>query len=129
MTQSEIKSIEFAAYIGIDWADQKHDICLQEADSKQIESLRLDHKPDSISNWVSELRQRFQGKPAAIALEQKRGGIMKLVERTPRLSKFGKTVLLVAVLSLLTASSAVAAIYSLHIEQRAEATNPMDGET
>jgi transposase len=76
MTQSEIKSIEFAAYIGIDWADQKHDICLQEVGSKQIESLRLDHKPDSISNWVSELRQRFQGKPIAIALEQKRGALL-----------------------------------------------------
>jgi len=54
--------------------------------------------------------------------------IMKLVERNPRLSKFGKTVLLVAVLSLLTASSSVASIYSLSIEQRAEATNPMDGD-
>jgi beta-lactamase regulating signal transducer with metallopeptidase domain len=54
--------------------------------------------------------------------------IMKLVEQPPRLSKFGKTVLLVAVLSLLTASSAVAAIYSLSIKQRAEATNPMDGD-
>ena len=54
--------------------------------------------------------------------------IMKLVERNPRLSKFGKTVLLVAVLSLLTASSSVASIYSLSIEQRAEAANPMDGD-
>jgi BlaR1 peptidase M56 len=54
--------------------------------------------------------------------------IMKLIERKPRLSKFGKTALLVAVLSLLTASSAVAAIYSLSIEQRAEAANPMDGD-
>src|SRR5262245_63493266 len=62
MTQSEIKSIEFAAYIGIDWADQKHDICLQEVGSKQIESLRLDHKPDSISKWVSELRRRLDWK-------------------------------------------------------------------
>ncbi len=76
MTQSEIKSIEFAAYIGIDWADQKHDICLQKSGSKQIESLRLDHKPDSISNWVSELRRRFQGKPIAIALEQERGALL-----------------------------------------------------
>src|SRR5262244_3206254 len=76
MTHSEIKSIEFAAYIGIDRADQKHDICLQEAGSNQIESLQLDHKPDSISNWVSQLRQRFQGKPIAIALEQKRGGLL-----------------------------------------------------
>jgi hypothetical protein len=52
MTHSEIKSTEFAAYIGIDWADQKHDICLQEAGSNRIESLQIDHKPDSISNWV-----------------------------------------------------------------------------
>src|SRR5215510_8222288 len=54
--------------------------------------------------------------------------IMKLVKRNPRLSKAGKTVLLVAVLSLLTASSAVAAIYSLSVKQRVEATNPLDGD-
>jgi|RhiMethySRZTD1v2_1073278.scaffolds.fasta_scaffold32819_1 bla regulator protein blaR1 len=54
--------------------------------------------------------------------------IMKLIERKPSLSKFGKTALMVAVLSLLTASSAVAAIYSLSIEQRAEAANPMNGD-
>jgi transposase len=76
MTHSEIKSTEFAAFIGIDWADQKHDICLQEVGSNQIESFQLDHKPDSISNWVSQLRQRFQAKPIAIALEQKRGGLL-----------------------------------------------------
>lgn len=76
MTHSEINSTEFAAYIGIDWADQKHDICLQEVGSNRIESLQLDHKPDSISNWISELRERFLGKPIAIALEQKRGALL-----------------------------------------------------
>jgi hypothetical protein len=30
MNHSDLKTIEFAAYIGLDWADQKHDICLQE---------------------------------------------------------------------------------------------------
>jgi beta-lactamase regulating signal transducer with metallopeptidase domain len=54
--------------------------------------------------------------------------IMKLVERNPRLSKFGKTVLLAAVLSLLTASSSIASIYSVSVGQRTEATNPMDGD-
>src|SRR5262245_65634686 len=76
MTHSEIKSTEFAAYIGIDWANQKHDICLREAGSNRIESLQIDHKPDSISKWVSELRQRFQGRSIAIALEQKRGALL-----------------------------------------------------
>jgi transposase len=76
MTHSENKSAEFAAYIGIDWADQKHDICLQEAGSNRIEFLQIDHKPDTISHWVSELRQRFQGRSIAIALEQKRGALL-----------------------------------------------------
>jgi transposase len=76
MTHSEIKTTEFAAYIGIDWADQKHDICLREAGSNRIESLQIDHKPDSISKWVSELRQRFHGRSIAIALEQKRGALL-----------------------------------------------------
>jgi Transposase len=76
MTHSEIESREFAAYVGIDWADQKHDICLQEAGSHRVESWQLDHKPDSISDWVSQLRERFRGRPMAIALEQKRGGLL-----------------------------------------------------
>lgn len=42
---------------------------------------------------------------------------MKLIERRHRLSKSGKTFILAAVLSLLTASSAVAAVFSLNIEQ------------
>lgn len=30
----------FAAFIGLDWADKKHDVCLQVAGSADIESLR-----------------------------------------------------------------------------------------
>jgi hypothetical protein len=58
MNHSDVKTIEFAAYIGLDWADQKHDICLQENVSHQVESLRLDHKPDAISNWVADAPSR-----------------------------------------------------------------------
>ena len=63
MNHSDLKTIEFAAYIGQDWADQKHDICLQENHSHRVESLRLDHKPDAISNWAAELRQREYTEP------------------------------------------------------------------
>jgi len=31
---------EFAAFIGIDWADAKHDICLQAAGSRQLPLIR-----------------------------------------------------------------------------------------
>jgi transposase len=81
MNHSDLKTIEFAAYIGLDWADQKHDICLQENHSHRVESLRLDHKPDAISNWAAELRQRFQGRPLAVALEQKRGALLYALMR------------------------------------------------
>jgi hypothetical protein len=53
MNHSDLKTIEFAAYIGLDWADQKHDICLQENHSRRVESLRLDHKSDAIKRKAS----------------------------------------------------------------------------
>lgn len=36
---------EFAAVIGIDWADVKHDICLQAANGARRESSVLPHRP------------------------------------------------------------------------------------
>jgi len=76
MTHTEIQSTEFAAYVGLDWADEKHDLCILEAGSNRIETLKLDHKPESICNWAAQLRQRHQGKPIASALEQKRGALL-----------------------------------------------------
>ncbi len=60
---------DFAAFVGLDWADAKHDICLQAADTDKPEACVLQHKPEAIEAWVSALRQRFQGQPIAIALE------------------------------------------------------------
>jgi hypothetical protein len=49
---------EFAACIGIDWADAKHDICLQAAGSEKRECSTLDHQPDTINEWVSAIAQK-----------------------------------------------------------------------
>ena len=57
---------EFAAFIGIDWADTKHDICLQAANAARRESSVLPHRPDAIEAWAGALRQRFQGKPIRV---------------------------------------------------------------
>src|SRR5262245_24264813 len=76
MTNSQSNEIEFAAFIGMDWADQKHDICLQEAGSQQLEVTQIEHKPEALITWVAQLRQRFQGRPVAIALEQSRGALL-----------------------------------------------------
>lgn len=76
MTNSESVPLAFAAYIGLDWADQHHDLCLQAAGSQQRETTRLEHKPETLAAWVTQLRQRFQGRPVAIALEQSRGALL-----------------------------------------------------
>ena len=46
------RPLEFAAFIGIDWADKKHDVCLQSAGSEKIEHQILKHTPEAIDEWA-----------------------------------------------------------------------------
>src|SRR6516162_6054401 len=68
--------IEIAAFVGLDWADQKHAVTLQESGSDQRHRLTLEHTPEALQNWIQSLRDRFGGKPVAIAVEQKRGALI-----------------------------------------------------
>ena len=53
---------EFAAYIGLDWADRKHDLCLQVGLDGARERSVLEHKPKAIHAWAEQLRKRFMGR-------------------------------------------------------------------
>src|SRR5260370_3571364 len=66
---------EFVAFVGIDWADQKHVWCLQAANSTKRESGELEHKPEVVEAWVSELCQRFGQGAIAVAVEQVEGAL------------------------------------------------------
>ena len=70
------ESIEFAAYIGLDWADRAHVIRLRCAGSQAVEQREVTHTPEALAAWVSELQQRFGGRPVAVALEQSRGALV-----------------------------------------------------
>src|SRR5258708_2680794 len=78
---------EFAAFIGIDWADQKHDICLQPANSEQREFAQLRHRPDAIDAWVRLLKQRFHG-PIAVGLEIAKGPLVYALQKDDGLVLF-----------------------------------------
>jgi transposase len=67
---------EFAAFIGIDWADRKHDVCLAVPGSTKFEHLVLEHRPAAIRAWAEKLRERFGGAPVAVCLELSRGPIV-----------------------------------------------------
>ena len=66
---------EFAAFIAIDWADQKHYWSLQVAGQKGLQRGTLDHTPEAVEVWIMELQVRFRGRPLAVALEQRRGAL------------------------------------------------------
>jgi transposase len=75
MLPSPAGTAEFAAFIGLDWADQKHDIALQVCGGSDCESRELIHSPEAIDAWANELRQRFGGRPIALCFEQTHGAI------------------------------------------------------
>lgn len=64
---------EFAATIGWDWADQKHDLWLRPADGSKAQHFRLEQKPEALHEWVAKMRERFGGQPLAIGIETSRG--------------------------------------------------------
>ena len=45
----------FTAYIGIDWADAKHDGCLQAAGKEHREFFCIPHQVDAIDAWAQSL--------------------------------------------------------------------------
>jgi len=67
---------EFAAYVGLDWADSSHQVSMRVADSKAVERFQLVQKPEAIQEWICDLRRRFPNGEVAIAVEQKRGALI-----------------------------------------------------
>jgi len=70
----------YTAYIGIDWASTKHDICLQVAGSDERSFDRIKHTPEAIEKWAQALHQRLGG-PIAVALELSEGPIVSALEK------------------------------------------------
>jgi len=76
-TQMKLSTNEsFAAFVGLDWADEKHAVVLLAADSQNKEHSTLEHTPEALSDWVAQLHQRFAGGKIAVMLEQSRGSLL-----------------------------------------------------
>jgi hypothetical protein len=73
---SDSHPVEWAAFVSIDWADRTHVWALQEVGSSQIEQGELEHTPEAIDLWASQLAGRFPGRRVAVALEQSKGGLI-----------------------------------------------------
>jgi transposase len=67
---------QYVAYIGIDWADRKHDIYLYDPATGQTENYCIGAQPQDIQNWVTRLQQRYGNALVAVCTEQKRGPLI-----------------------------------------------------
>ena len=77
---NQVAGKPFTAYVGIDWATAKHDICVQAADSESREFKRIAHQPDQIEAWAQALHERFGGR-IAVALELSEGPIVSALQQ------------------------------------------------
>jgi len=71
---------QFTAIIGIDWADKKHDVCIQSTESGQRQTYQVPHKADKIDEWAQSLVRRHGG-PMAVALELSKGPIVAALQK------------------------------------------------
>jgi transposase len=70
------QSNQFQATIGLDWADQKHDLWIRPADGSKSEHLCLEQSPEALHEWAARLRKRFDTGPVALGVETSRGPVI-----------------------------------------------------
>ncbi len=75
------RTVTFAAFVALDWADRKHVWALQAADSDPLEQGEIDHTPEAVEAWAAGLAQRFGGRPVAVALEQAHGALLFMLTK------------------------------------------------
>ena len=75
-----LNSSSFTAFVGIDWADTKHDVCLQGAGCEHREFDIIAHKVERIDEWVQSLHRRFGG-PIAVAVELSKGPVVYALQK------------------------------------------------
>src|SRR5260370_36558187 len=67
---------EVAGALGLDWAEQKHDVWLRPADGAKAQHRRLEQTPEALQEGVAKIRERFGGRPVAVGVETSRGPII-----------------------------------------------------
>jgi transposase len=77
---NSLNNPSFTAFVGIDWADRKHDVYIQSADSQKREFSVIPHKVEAINEWAQSLIQRF-GSPIAVAVELSKGPIVYALQK------------------------------------------------
>jgi len=81
---------EWAAFVALDWADQKHHwrLAVAGAQKQKQEQGELENTPEAVAAWAADLNVRFAGRPIAVCLEQRRGALVYMLLKFPQLVLF-----------------------------------------
>lgn len=71
-----MNSEQVSAWIGLDWADEAHDICEYSVGTAEKQKYRIEHNAESLQEWLNQLRSRYEGRRVAMVLEQSRGALI-----------------------------------------------------
>ena len=79
--QKSEKNSPYSVVIGIDWADQKNDMCMIERESGAIRHLEVKQDAVALHEFTVEMRERYgrEGKRIAMVVDQKRGGLINFL--------------------------------------------------
>ena len=78
--KGSVSPSDFAALVGIDWADKKHDVCEISSETGQAVFSVIKASPKSIIDWALDLRARYTGQLIAVACELKKGPLIHALE-------------------------------------------------
>jgi len=71
---------DFSVYVGIDWANDKHDVCIQQANSDTRKFKIIKHSANSINDWIISLHKQYKGQ-IAVAVELSKGPIVYALQK------------------------------------------------
>lgn len=70
------KALHFAAFVGVDWADQKHDVSVSSGGGGKPVHQVIAHTPEALNEWLLSLRRQYPDGQIALCLEQSRGALL-----------------------------------------------------
>lgn len=83
-----MSTLTFAAFVGIDWADEEHVVCVLSPEELSAECETLSQQAEALDAWAAKLRERFGGRPIAVCMEASRGPLVYALMKYDHLTLF-----------------------------------------
>jgi transposase len=77
----------YAVLIGLDWGHRRHAFALWEESGRRV-SGEVEHIPEKLHQWITDLQGRFPNRPIAVAVETNRGPIIHALMEHPGLTLY-----------------------------------------